>query len=139
MNKYTLTKLIGSILCISCLTHTVSAFTPINNVHHHNNVEIEFISDSSFNDIQKENIINSFINVDILINSSSDTAIPASLSCTLFGHKLTTESVTATTHKVNPLSPRCRTELYSVSSCSRCDYVEKTLVSSKFVNCCTPD
>lgn len=63
-------------------------------------------------------------------------AEPNNLICTLFGHNLTTNTVTATYHKVREHAPRCRVEVYHVSICSRCNYSEKELANTFYTFCC---
>lgn len=59
------------------------------------------------------------------------------LTCTLLGHKLETSTVAKITHKARTTSPRCLKKTYSYSTCTRCDYEESTLVSSKYIVCCS--
>jgi len=77
------------------------------------------------------------------VNSSNIVEIngesPDNIICTLFGHKLSTTTVTATHHKVHVHSPRCLMEVYDVTACSRCDYTDAELVGSFFVVCCPED
>lgn len=61
---------------------------------------------------------------------------PNNIICTLFGHNLSTTSVTVKRHKVRQYSPRCILELYHVNACSRCDYYEKEYMTSSYVVCC---
>ena len=58
------------------------------------------------------------------------------LTCTLFGHKIESSVVTAVTHKALSTSPRCLRETYNVETCSRCDYTNKTMISSAYIVCC---
>lgn len=65
-----------------------------------------------------------------------DGAAAYGLTCTLFGHKIESSVVTAVTHKVNSTDPRCLQERYNVETCSRCDYTNKTMLSSLYISCC---
>lgn len=58
------------------------------------------------------------------------------LTCTLLGHKIESSSVTTITHKARSTSPRCLKKTYNYESCTRCDYEESTLLSSKYIVCC---
>lgn len=69
-------------------------------------------------------------------NSEDDGTTSYGLTCTLFGHKIETTSVTAVTHKVLSTSPRCRREIYDVDNCTRCDYTKSTLKTSSYIVCC---
>lgn len=55
--------------------------------------------------------------------------------CDIFGHKTTTEEVTAVQHCVLPTPPRCRQEIYDVTTCSRCDYADYQLLSTSYIDC----
>ena len=58
------------------------------------------------------------------------------LTCTLFGHKIETSTVTKVTHKARATAPRCLQKKYTYESCTRCDYETSTLISSKYISCC---
>ncbi|MBQ7348158.1 MAG: hypothetical protein IJW55_09380 [Clostridia bacterium] len=58
------------------------------------------------------------------------------LTCTLFGHKYTLETVQVITHNVYGEEPKCLKEVYNVSTCSRCDYIEEELLSTVRISCC---
>ena len=68
--------------------------------------------------------------------SHDDGAAAYGLTCTLFGHKIESSVVTAITHKAKATSPRCLKETYNVETCSRCDYTNKTMISSAYIVCC---
>ena len=68
--------------------------------------------------------------------SHDDGAAAYGLTCTLFGHKIESSVVTAITHKAKATDPRCLQERFNVETCSRCDYTNKTLLSSYFISCC---
>ncbi len=70
------------------------------------------------------------------INPVDDGAETYGLTCTLFGHKLESSLTTVVTHKAKATDPRCLQERYNVEVCSRCDYTNKTLVSSSYISCC---
>ena len=55
--------------------------------------------------------------------------------CTLFGHDLSTSTVTVTRHRVRQHEPRCQLEIYDVEACSRCDYTVDTLFATSLVFC----
>ena len=65
-----------------------------------------------------------------------DGAAAYGLTCTLFGHKIESSVVTAVTHKAKATDPRCLEETFNVETCSRCDYTNKTLISSYYISCC---
>ena len=69
-------------------------------------------------------------------NGEDDGATAYGLTCTLFGHKIETTSVTTVTHKAKATSPRCLREIYDVDNCTRCDYTKSTLIASGYIVCC---
>ena len=77
----------------------------------------------------------------IMSNAIIDPTVasPNNIVCTIFGHKLSTTTVTATHHKVLPYDPRCLLEIYDVTACSRCDYTDAVLVHSTYILCCPVD
>lgn len=70
-------------------------------------------------------------------DGEDDGATAYGLTCTLFGHKLTSSVVTAVTHKVRTTSPRCLSETYDVETCSRCDYTKSTKIDAQYIVCCS--
>ena len=69
-------------------------------------------------------------------NGEDDSTAAYGLTCTLFGHKLTSSVVTAVTHKERATDPRCLRETFNVETCSRCDYVNSTLLGMEYISCC---
>ena len=63
---------------------------------------------------------------------------PYGLSC-LFGHDKITHTVRVIEHKVYKTAPRCKESIYSVTTCSRCDYEEMTLLAQHYISCCPED
>lgn len=92
--------------------------------------EIEFVFDADTTEDFREKFIVSYF------NGEDDDATTYGLTCTLFGHKIETTSVTTVTHKVLSTSPRCRRDTYSVDNCTRCDYTKSTLKASSYIVCC---
>lgn len=68
-----------------------------------------------------------------------NNAIPQNILCSLFGHKLSTTTVTVTHHKDLVHDPRCLMEVYHVTACSRCDYTDPVLTNSFHISCCPED
>ena len=92
--------------------------------------EVEFVFDANTSEEFREKAITYYFNHD-----DSDTT-PYGLTCTLFGHKLESSVITATTHKVRTTAPRCLQETYNVETCSRCDYTNSTLLDASYISCC---
>lgn len=68
--------------------------------------------------------------------SHNDTAATYGLTCTLFGHKLESTTLTTITHKVRTTAPRCQQKMYDYEACTRCDYENSTLIGNTYINCC---
>lgn len=62
---------------------------------------------------------------------------PKGITCTLLGHNIETGTTTTITHKAKATAPRCLSETFDYEVCSRCDYSEYTLISSRYVYCCS--
>ncbi len=69
-------------------------------------------------------------------NGEDDGVTTYGLTCTLFGHKIETTSVTTVTHKAKATSPRCLREIYDVDNCTRCDYTKSTKKDATYIVCC---
>lgn len=91
--------------------------------------KIEFIFDEGTSAEIQERIIADFTGED-------DGAATYGLTCTLFGHKLETGTVSTVTHNVRSTSPRCLKETFNYEICSRCDYSNYTLIGSTYIICC---
>lgn len=70
-------------------------------------------------------------------NHEDDGIATCGLTCTLFGHKLESSTVRTVTHKARTTSPRCLEKTYNFKSCTRCDYETSTLLSSRYITCCS--
>lgn len=93
---------------------------------------VEF-ENTSLSDEQQQAIAEKLIYGDI------DNIQTYGLMCTLFGHKTEQNTVGVITHKVRTSSPRCKRELYLVTTCTRCDYQEQELTSTSYIVCCPVD
>lgn len=69
-------------------------------------------------------------------NPADDGVATCGITCTLFGHKLETSTITQITHKVRATSPRCLKKTYNYSACTRCDHETSTLLKSEYIICC---
>ena len=74
-----------------------------------------------------------------LVFGKDDNIQTYGLMCTLFGHKTEENKVSVITHKVRSSSPRCKREMYTVTTCTRCDYQEQELTSTSYIVCCPVD
>jgi len=99
--------------------------------HTDEEITIIYQEDSALTDSQKEIFLS-------LITSDTSEHTPYSLKC-LFGHDKITEYASVIKHKALSVEPRCASQLYEVITCTRCDYMDATLVSNVFIFCCPED
>ena len=120
------------IVLIISTTMSVSADEITGNTYRINNVTVVFDADSQLS-VEQQKVI-----AQLLVNPEYGVS-QANLICTLFGHKNTVEGVTTITHKVMPDSPRCLQELFTITTCSRCN--ESTVERDGFgyITCCPVD
>ena len=96
------------------------------------NVDVEFSQNSLLTNEQKQNV------AEKLVLGNDYKAIESyGLTCTLFGHKYTTETAITVTHCVSSTAPRCLQQHWNIAVCSRCDNTEQTLVSQAYIHCCS--
>ena len=129
-------KKIISILLVAvlmvCACVGTSAEEAIGNNYTIDNVTVVFDANSQLSVEQQKAIAH------LLVYPEYGTST-AGLMCTLFGHKNTSETVVAITHKYNVESPRCLQENFSVTTCSRCNETTTERVSFKYITCCPED
>lgn len=122
-------KLVTVILCAILAMHTAAMTTDRSNYEYEKenyHVTVTFSEDSSFS-VEKKQAV-----ADFLV-SESGAVSPQSL-CWLTGHNYKTENVSLIRHKVAAKSPRCKRSIYSVKTCTKCDYIDETLIV-----CCPVD
>ena len=112
-----------------CATLNVSADEIIGNTYQIDNVTVIFDADSQLSAEQQENI------AQILVNPENGVS-PANLICNIFGHKNTQEGVTTITHKAKASSPRCLQELFTITTCSRCNESTVERNAAYYISCC---
>ena len=84
-----------------------------------------------------EEKISEELKVKIEKHLSGESINSRGILCTIFGHDLITTNTTKITHKAKTSAPRCLEEVYKVEACEDCDYVNSTLVSSRYIYCCS--
>ena len=107
----------------------VSADINTGNTYRIENVTVIFDVDSQLSAEQQENI------AQLLVNPENGVA-KANLICNIFGHKNTTEGVSTITHKVSATSPRCLEELFTITTCSRCNESTVERNAYYYISCC---
>ena len=94
------------------------------------NKTVEFAADTKFTESQQQQI------ADLLVYGETESTASTQSLCWLVGHDYVENYAAVTTHKVATSRPRCLKEYYCVTTCSKCDYKDTTLVSSEYVDCC---
>ena len=126
-------KFFITILLLSTLLSTGIYCSADSNDCSHNidDITVIYQENSVWTDAQKEQFIE-------LVLSGNSEQTPYSLLC-LFGHDKVTEYHQIIKHKALSVEPRCANQLYEVITCTRCDYMDATLVSNIFIHCCPED
>lgn len=113
-------------LSITCYASTMSGI-----IYEYDDITVVFDENSSFSADKQKQIADSIAGIQN--NSGVSTA---GLTCSLLGHDLTTEYVIVYQHKILATEPRCVKQEYNISSCSRCDYTYRELISTTRIYCC---
>lgn len=127
-----LTILLTVIILTISATLGVSANETVGNTYQFENITVIFDVDSQLTPEQQEEIAR------LLINPEYGVA-QANIICDIFGHKNTMEGVTTITHKVSPDSPRCLQELFTITTCSRCNESTVERDGFAYITCCPED
>jgi len=135
------TKVVFLLIVLGVLTLTTFAdgFNPLIYHYHDPEVTVEFAEALNITEERQQQIADDIAGIS---SSSLSGSTPVSLDniiCTIFGHDLSTTTVTATHHKVHVYNPRCLVEIYHVTACSRCNYTDPQLMGSGFICCCPED
>lgn len=127
-------KLLAIILAIasvfSVMTFTASAEEAAEDTVVIVRGDVEYIFDASTSEDLRESFIAD------CENEHEDDVEACSILCTLLGHEIERSTVATITHKARTTAPRCLQKIYTVESCTRCDYSSKTLKSSVYISCC---
>ena len=118
-------------ILMSLFAIPTSAAEPEDN-HNHEHIEIIF-EDENLSEEFKAKATAYFLNGGSEVDDEPATY---GLTCTLFGHKITSVTTHLYKHKVRSTSPRCARETYAYDSCERCDYENSVLLSTVYISCC---
>jgi len=138
MKKY---KFLVFLVLLCMLTSVIFADGNNSPVYQYYNPEVtvEFAEPLNVSTERQQQIADEIAGVNSSFISGSIGESPDNIICTLFGHDLSTTTVTATHHKVLVHEPRCLVEIYHVTACSRCNYTDPQLMGSCFICCCPED
>ena len=122
-------------LCLAtilCLSFAFSVNATGGTVYSYNGVDVVFEENSLLSESVKIQV------AEMLVNGASaqEDIATYNLWCSLFGHNNTTESVTTIQHKVDTVAPRCLSQIWELNVCTRCENVEETLLTQKYIDCC---
>ena len=115
-----------------CATFGASADTNIGNTYHIENITVVFDANSQLSEEQQEMIAQLLVNPEYSVSQ-------ANLICNIFGHKNSTEGVKTITHKAKANSPRCLEELFTITTCSRCNESTVERNAYYYITCCPED
>jgi len=126
---------------LSVLTLAVFAdgINPLVYEYHNPDITVEFSEPLNVTVERQQQIADNIAGVGPSFIPGSNNELPENIICSLFGHDLSTTTVTATHHKVLVHSPRCLVKMYYVTACSRCDYSNVEEAGSFFIVCCPED
>lgn len=126
-------KLISVTIVLLTFSFIVSASNPIGPSIEYSEagITIQFEADTSLSSEMMHTVADS-IALDIPVAQTYSL-------CWLTGHDTITETVTATYHKEHTYSPRCRLDIYLITTCANCDYYVEELSSSGYITCCPED
>ena len=121
------------VLCVTfSLSFTASAISESEFFYPEKSISVVFDTASVLSAEQKQFIADKIV----LGESIVDDGVSTYALCWLTGHDIVNELVTVVEHKVSTTIPRCKDNLYDVETCSKCDYLEYTLISSNMIFCC---
>ena len=130
-------------LCLLISTLTVTIFADENNPlvyqYYDPEITVEFAESLNVSSERQQQIADKIAYIDSSFIPGPESDSLNNIICTLFGHDLSTTTVTATHHKVHVYNPRCLLEIYYVSACSRCNYTNAELAGSAYIVCCPVD
>ena len=128
-------KLIFVALCfVMAITAYASSENKYSYDYESSDITIVFDENTAFDADERQTIADYIVN-----GGSEDENVSAQSLCWLTGHKITSDSVIEIQHKVRAKAPRCYKTIYQVDKCSKCDYVEKTVLNQAFIACCAED
>ncbi len=123
--------LIIPILCLVFIINTTAYSSAIGVYEYeteNSNIVVTFSEDSMLNTEQQQLIADKLV--------YGDSGIQTYAWCWLTGHSLVHDAVSVVTHKKKATSPRCYREMYNVTSCEKCDYMEQELLGTTYIVCC---
>lgn len=127
-------KIIALILAVasvfSLATFSASAEGETENSVVISNGNVDFVFEAGVSEDHIHSFVQSFEAHD------GEDAATYGLICTLFGHKIESSTAYTITHNARTSAPRCLQNIYSVETCTRCDYTNKSLISTKYISCC---
>lgn len=128
MKTKKLLSIILAIAILSCL-FIMPANAAETDAHEHFEI---IIVNEDISEETKEKIITFYSNG----GEEKESVATYGLTCTLLGHKTESSTVYKINHEVRTTAPRCLKKTYNYITCTRCDYEESVLISSKYIACC---
>jgi len=123
-----------AIICCIALSLSFSANVIVESeiYYQEEDITVIFDSESVLSDEQKQFLADKIISGETI----SDDGVSTYAWCWLTGHDIVNEVVSVIEHKVSATNPRCKKETYDVESCTKCDHMDYTLISTVMLLCC---
>ena len=128
------TKALLAVICCIAFSLSFSANEIVESEIYYpeEDITVVFNENSALSSEQKQFISDKIVSGESII----DDGVSTYALCWLTGHDIVSESVSVVEHKVSDTDPRCRRDTYIVETCTNCDYLEYSLVSSSRILCC---
>ena len=119
-------------LCLSMLfSVNISASDGYQLTYDDLGITILFENNTHFSADEQQYIADQIVYGNAESNDSSTFAF-----CWLTGHDYQYDYVAAVHHRVLEKAPRCEQTTYEVETCSRCDHLEYSPLTTVYINCC---
>ena len=125
-------KIFILILCLCMiLPVNVSASEGYQLTYNDIGITVYFENSTHFSAEERQYIADQIVYGNAESNDSSTYAF-----CWLIGHDYQYDYVASVHHRVLDKAPRCEQTNYEVETCSRCDHLEYTPLSTVYIDCC---
>ncbi len=126
------------LLIVLCILMSITAYADTEAVYKFEyeelGITIIFEENSNFNSEERQYLADVFAYGDSATENSTAYSM-----CWLTGHDYQYDYISTIEHKGSAKAPRCYKTTYKVETCSKCDHMEYTAISSVFIPCCPED
>ena len=125
--------MLAIIFCIALsLSFSANVISESEIYYQEDDVTVIFDTESVLSADQKQFIADKIVSGEPIV----DDGVATYSWCWITGHDIVSELVYAVEHKYSPTVPRCKKETYNVESCTKCDHMDYTLISTIMLVCC---